>query len=83
MADPYTDDYLLEVLMEDEGYDLDNLEDFDEVGHAWTFASVVPGICRVCLATVTSCEPDARTNWCPDCHGNTVVSGLELLLGVW
>ena len=41
-------------------------------------SSVMPGICVHCEATTTSCEPDARANWCHDCERRTVQSVLVL-----
>jgi len=47
-------------------------------------SSVVPGICmdRECQSITDRCEPDAVTNWCHECHGQTVTSLTELLLEV-
>ena len=65
---------LLEIILEEEGL---LMEEFME---QCIFDSVVPGICvnPDCLCVADRCEPDARKNYCENCGGNTVISGLEL-----
>lgn len=50
----------------------------------YAVSSVVPGICmdRDCQAITDRCEPDAVTNWCHECHGQTVRSLSAILLEV-
>lgn len=42
------------------------------------FDSIIPGACLDCETVTESCEPDARNNWCHECHGNNVKSALVL-----
>ncbi len=67
-----TDNELLTMLIEAEGFV--NLDEFLE---CFAFDSVVPGICKICHATV-DCEPDARRNYCDNCTANGIESGLSL-----
>lgn len=63
----------LKRIMEDEGMNL------AELCEEYMCESVVPGVCMAC-GCVTSCEPDAEGNWCPECEGKTVVALTMLLL---
>ena len=67
----------LQKLAESEGY-----ESIDDLLYAAAYDSVVPGICIKpdCDATC-ECEPDARTNYCEACGGQTVKS-CHVLAGI-
>jgi hypothetical protein len=70
---PYSPEYLLRALANDEGYD--NIDVFaQEVG----LDSVQPGICQECCATASRMEPDQREGYCEECGNNTVISASEL-----
>ena len=73
---------LLEIYLHDEGYDVADMEDAAaELAPRWLFASIVPGVCHEpdCHAITDRTEPDARANWCHNCHRNTVVSLAEIV----
>ena len=67
-----TNQTLLEKLAADEGF-----ESVDALLRYSMWDSIVPGICGECYGTM-DCEPDARENYCDNCGGNTVQSGLVL-----
>jgi hypothetical protein len=71
-----TDEKLLTILAEDEGFDCP----WDFV-QAVAFDSVQPGICTVCTFTATRMEPDQREGWCEDCNKGTVKSA-SVLAGI-
>ena len=65
----HADHSLLDILAEEWGF-----EDSHELVEEYALCSVQPGICRQCQNTTSSCEPDARDNWCYACEENAVVS---------
>lgn len=72
----WTDIQLLDELAAAEGYSAD-ADGVTSMLEAYVMDSVVPGICTECLG-VTSCEPDARRNWCESCGTNTVRSCFDI-----
>ena len=75
-AATYTNDQLLDRMMEDEGFDPKSDTDFDSFLRSMVFDSVNVGACRSCGETSSPHEPDASNNWCPHCGAQAVVSAL-------
>jgi len=70
---------LLKLICDDEGFSFPLV--LEEVEHL-LLDSVVPGVCKDddCNAVASSCEPDARDNYCGECEQRTVISFVELAL---
>lgn len=69
---------LLTELANVEGFN----SDFDLI-EANYLDSVVPGICQMpgCGYT-TEVKPDSREGWCEECNKGTVISCIELMMGI-
>lgn len=70
----YSDDELVQILLETEGYD-DELELMERC----VIDSTVPSICSSCGALGSDCEPDARNYECEDCGELTRSSAMMFL----